>query len=258
VPWDTARAAWQRCCTCDAEPFGGLRCPLCGGARRDSLGPAQLQVCRWCGSAVSRACNACGRGLHFRGECGRWRRGAERLYDITPVEDRYLCPDCAWDWVRELRAVPGSLPEDHVAAVATHMSELASHCSPGAGSRVHAAPRCGGGGLRQWVRRFLQRHSWTRVRRLCRIADADCGQRVRGPRSAIPSRVRQILRELHRAGLVVVDGDRSRVAVCWASLAVGGQRVSRPGRRRRRLPPGTGVESPARRRRGRSPGPASV
>jgi len=131
VPWDTARAAWQRCCTCNTGP-GALRCGRRGEACRE-LRPG-------CRGAM---------GLRSVWPRAPLLRRVPTLAARCSLLLRYLAggrctlnmPRLCVGMVRELRAVPGSLSDDPIAKVAAHMQNLASRCRGGLPSCRRSALR---------------------------------------------------------------------------------------------------------------------
>ena len=112
IDWDEARGALQISCSCRAPPHHDRHqaCWQCGGVRLStapSHGPAL--PCVWCSQQGGAACSGCNRAFHHRGAC-RWNAGAASAFGQQPHEVRAVCPDCAWDWVKQLRSSPRRPP----------------------------------------------------------------------------------------------------------------------------------------------------
>ena len=182
-----------------------MLCPACGGGRRRPALEAQADagVCRWCAAEGLLECSACMRGIHFRGQCGAWLRGASRFFSAGPLEERVLCLDCAWQWVRELHnatLLEGALGRAQPAF--DYMSTLALECRPGAGSFRVSAQEAAATPVRRamrWIVRTLQRARWIDEGRLVRLAeDSLAGRPDGGSTSALRRAVRTAMLELRR------------------------------------------------------------
>jgi len=238
--WAEAFAAWQRPCTCgSACPAGVLCCPVCHGGR--ALAAAALPMsarCRWCDSVCSSVCHACGAGLHFRGECLRWLRGASPLFRPDPEHPRALCPDCAWLWTRELSLAPLSSRSAHpLQGAAAHMDALATACSPGAG--VASASRCSVGlnqRVARWVSRYLRRSRWLSVTALVSRGSAALVARLHLDGAVVAALIRRTVGDLTRSGCLWLHGSGRRREVRWKlsrDATLPSPPATRRGRRRR-------------------------
>ena len=239
VPWEEARAAWQNPCCCAGEGLAfPLLCGECGGSRpAHAHDPSTHGRCRWCSSVGLRSCDSCGSGLHYRGECPTWLRGAHEVYAPGPLEHRALCPDCAWLWVRALTAASrGGVAGTLRPGVAAHMGVVAAQCLPGAGEARAAARRAVAFPVRRalrWLLRRLRRISWIGVHRLTREC-ATALTAVDGHNRFVTQAVRSAVAELMRGDRLRIHGAGRRQAVCLARRDAGqAPCVSYRGGRRR-------------------------
>ena len=135
--WSSAKQRLQQACDCaDAHQAAAVSCCVqCGGARLpvDPWGPAR--PCRWCQGLVGDRCRGCGHTVHFKGACRRLGGGADRAYGAGALEAHWICPDCAWRWVRALAAMPRAGPAVPVEARLRNLMEAAAtEVRTGAGS----------------------------------------------------------------------------------------------------------------------------
>ena len=151
--WDEALSGLSRPCLCPASGQSRLivSCWACGGPDFPRHSGA-VQPCPWCMSRLGDPCASCHTVLHCRGRC-RWNSGAHAAYVSQAPGVPTLCPDCWWEWVKQLasnprwrrRPIPLSEP------LHAHLRLAASQCCPGAGSQQGPLPLPGLRRVRRWL-----------------------------------------------------------------------------------------------------------